>query len=202
MNQYNIELNKLITILNSDLKKDTVSNILLFRDYLSKLFAWKKKLGDSSEFIKTKEAHNLFLNIDTQWTADLETLEGFKLKLIDHNIFLHGGRYWDDIFIYLNFHWNLNSYRDEIKKIGLANPYEPVVKIIERYNEVYTCNGQFQIGKFTHNNREKYKNFLLPSLDDDFLDYVDDNLNHLGTSGIPNQKETDILWNEFQKLKQ
>ncbi|MFD2600459.1 hypothetical protein [Flavobacterium suzhouense] len=202
MDNYNTELEKLISILNRDTKKDNIANILLFRDYLSKLFAWKKKLGDTSEFIKTKEAHNLFLNINSEWTAKLESLEEFNSKLIANNIPVKSGRYFNDIFIYLYFQWNLNSDRTEINECELANPYQPAIKIIERCKDIHTHNGQFEIGKYTYNNREKYKNFTLPSLEDDFLDYIDNKLNHLGTSGIPNQQETNKLWEEFQKLKQ
>lgn len=45
------------------------------------------------------------------------------------------------------------------------------------------------------------KDFKLPSLNDDFLSFIDTNCKLMGSDGIPNQEETNRLWEEFQNLK-
>ena len=44
------------------------------------------------------------------------------------------------------------------------------------------------------------KPFKLPSLDDDFLDYIDSKCKLVGSDGIPNQERVNELWEEFQIL--
>lgn len=65
---------------------------------------------------------------------------------------------------------------------------------MERVNHIYTHNVQFQIGGFTFKNTEKYKGFKLPSIDSKFLNYIERKC-----AEIPNQEETNQLWEEFQK---
>ena len=70
-NKYSEELQKFADKFNATTAVDTPVNILLFRDYLTKLFRWKKALGNDSEFIKSREAHNLFLDLRPEWINDL-----------------------------------------------------------------------------------------------------------------------------------
>ena len=97
------------------------------------------------------------------------------------------------MFVY----WSIYENNEEVSIHNLPNPYLPVIKIIERAKTIYTQNGQFQIGNITFNNFEKYKSFVMPSLDEDFLNFIDKKI-HKSMRNIPNQEKTNQLWVEFQ----
>ena len=45
------------------------------------------------------------------------------------------------------------------------------------------------------------KPFKLPSIDDNFLDYIDSKCKLMGSDGIPNQERVNQLWEEFQQIE-
>lgn len=192
---YNNEIEKVKLIINKPKSDDSILCILLFRDYLTKLFIWKKKLGNDSEFIKHKESHNLFLELPPNLEIKLKSLDEFKNDLKNTGIETNGTRFFDDIFMYSIVHWNMFKDFKEIKGKNLLFPYDSLSKLLERTKYIYIHNGSFEIGNFTFSSIEKYNSFSLPSLNDDFLDFVERKY----TQKIPNQKEINILWEEFNK---
>ena len=201
--KYSSELNKVKQYLTRFSKQNRVSNVLLFRDYLNKLDLWKQKLGFDSDRIylgKGRSFHNLFLKISANWVNEIKNQDEFNndlLNLID--VELKGGRFYDDLFIYLFIYWELCKDFKEIKEHDLPNPYEPLIKIIMRSEYIYTQNGNIQIDNITINNLEKYNNYHLPSLEFDFLDYIDEMSEK--NKVIPNQEKTNQLWEEYSKQK-
>ena len=193
---YNNEIEKIKLIVNRAKSDDSILSILLFRDYLSKLFNWKKKLGNDSEFIKKKECHNLFIELGFDLETRMKSLSEFNNDLKSAGVEIKGGKFFDDIFLYLITYWNIYKNDESIKKIGIESPYDSISKILERTTNILIINGQYQIGNITFNNIEKYKNFILPSLDDNFLDFIEKK--YVAISKIPNQQEIDNLWKEFQ----
>lgn len=194
---YNNEIEKIKLIVNKLKSNDSILSIILFRDYLSKLFNWKKKLGNNSEFIKKKESHNLFIELGFNVETKMKSLIEFNGDLRSAGIEINGGKFFDDIFLYLIVYWNIYKNDDNIKKIEIESPYDSISKILERTTNILIVNGQYQIGNITFNNLDKYKNFKLPSLDDNFLDFVEKKyITKLIT--IPSQQEIDDLWEEYQ----
>ena len=45
------------------------------------------------------------------------------------------------------------------------------------------------------------KPFKLPSIDDNFLDYIDSKCKLMGSDGIPNQERVNQLWEEFKQIE-
>lgn len=207
-NKYIRELNSFIEIYSQYKVERTAFNVLqrtsgvlLFREYLRRLMIWKKVLNDENFRITNIDTHNLFLNF-----KDLPWSENFMLKDDFLNTFEQKGykckrRYFDSSFVYWYISWNIFNDHDEIKKYNLPNPYEPAALIFQRGQYVSQSEGQITIDHLFFNNLKKNAHFTLPSLQHKFLDFVDETtyggeLNH---TGIPNQKETNKLWEEFQK---
>ena len=205
--KYNLKLDEVKNRLSRFEKKNRISNVLLFRDYLRKLDECKIRLGGESDKIflsKGKKFHNVFLLIKSSWSEQMKTQQDFNNDLRDmKNIDLKGGRFHDDLFVYLYFCWEVYGECIEIKETSLSNPYEPVMRIIERSEFIYSHSGNIIIDDVTINNLEKYYHFQMPSLEYDFLDYIDEIFTSSGASygGIPNQEKTNQLWEEFQKIK-
>jgi hypothetical protein len=195
---YNNEIEKIKSIINKPKKDNSIVSILLFRNYLTKLFVWKKNLGNDSEFIKSKESHNLFPELDSNWLDKTKTLNEFNHDLKNAGLKINSGKFFDDIFLYLVLNWNIYKHSSTDLKNELESPYDSLSKILERTLNISIINGQFQIGNITFNNREKYKNFILPSLDDRFLEYVETNTNQKPIK-IPNQIEINELWDKFNE---
>lgn len=194
--QINIELEKIV-LENNTGNKFTVSNILLFRDYLTCLKLWKINLGVDPNFIKSKPAHNLFLHMPTEVTADFAPYDDFKNILIKKGFQVKGERFFDDYFIYLYIQWLLLSKTANLSLNNLPAPYESVIKIIQRGGSIYVVNGQFEIDGIGYKNSEKYFGYRLPSLEDDFLTYIEENLRQRGTQDIPNQEETNRFYDRY-----
>lgn len=188
-----LDLKQNIRYKNKD--RDVVS-ILLFRNYLTELFHLKRLLGNDSEFIKSNDAHNIFLELKPSWLNELKDINSFYEDLKRFDIQFSTGRFLDGLFIYLFVYWEVYKDSTEIKSLNVENIYLSPLKILERINHTHTHNAQFQIGGFTFKNTEKYKGFKLPSIDDKFLDYIESKCVE-----IPNQEETNQLWEEFKKYR-
>lgn len=96
---------------------------------------------------------------------------------------------------YLFIYWEVYKDSNEIRELAIENIYLSVIKILERVSSLYTYNAQFQIGNTTFKNEEKYRGYKLPTLDNGFLNYIEHTC-----SEIPNQEETNQLWENYQKL--
>lgn len=202
---YEIIDNVIINLRKFD-KHNRVSNILLFRDFLNKLNKLTIMLGYESNLSNYKadirKFSNLFNYFSSDWIKEIKTQEEFNIDLLERGFKVKGGRYKDDLFIYLYVYWELCKDLKEIKSLCNYNPYLPVIKIIERCEVIFTHSGNLEIDNFTFNNLEKYHSFQLPSLDYDFLDYIDETCMKYGRGEVPNQEKTNQLWEEFKKMKQ
>ena len=200
------ELKKILieykTRFKSNSKDKDIASILLFRHYLTNLFKLKKELGNDSNFIKSPNSHNIFLELNPSWLEELKDLESFYEDLRKYNIKFSTGRFLDGLFIYLFVYWEIYKDTNEIKNLQKENIYLPLIKIIERVNTIYTQNAQFEIGGITFRNAEKYRDFKLPSLNDDFLDFINSKYSSEYGIDIPNQDETNLLWEEFKNKHQ
>lgn len=107
---------------------------------------------------------------------------------------LIGGRVLNYMFIYYFIYWEYFKNSEEIKNYSsCSNPYESLVKLF-RYDRIYLWEG-INICDITM--RDNSTNLILPSIEDDFLNFIDSKCKLFGSEGIPNQIRVDILWNEF-----
>lgn len=196
INKYNDLLESFKEKFDQAPKMNHASSILLFRHYLHVLLEWKKLLGNDSEYIKSPEAHNLFLDLNPDWLQELKPFEEFYQDLLGMGINVGTGRSRESTFIYLFICWEMYKDKPEISQYNLPNPYEAVIKIVEREKSIMSHHAQFVINDITFLNREKYRDFKLPSLEDAFLDFIDSKYD-FKKNKIPNQTETNQLWEEF-----
>lgn len=210
-NKYNEELNSFVNLYseykierNALKLLERTSGVLLFREYLKRLMVWKKVLNDENFRITNIDTHNLFLNFkDLPWFIDIMSKDDFLIKLDQKGFFKTQMRYFDTSFVYWYVTWNIFNFHEEIIKFNLPNPYEPAALIVQRSQFVSQFEGQINIDSLFFNSSIKYTNFTLPSLKHKFLDFIDERTDRgeLTHSGIPNQEETNKLWEEFQKLE-
>ena len=202
--QFYNQLNKFINETNPTLSfdgEDKVSSILLFKDFMTRLHIWKNELH--TEFINFDAINlNLFndLHINIGEDSDIEETMFYNeyINFLRQNFNLNNLRNKNYLFIYLFIYWELYKDSEEIKKYSyLEHPYESIVKIVARKNMVYKREG-VNVSNITM--RSFSKPFKLPSLDDDFLDYIDSKCKLVGSDGIPNQERVNELWEEFQIL--
>lgn len=184
------------------------SGILLFKDFLSKMEQWNNVIGSAEEWLnKISRQHDL-LNIVGMVAPDL------LKKVISLNDFrsnnpqngdtfnLSSARSLDAGLVHALFCWDFfknNSVFDKFK--NLPNPYDPI-KVLYIMGHYVDKSEPTKITIDSKSDVKKQTDFRLPSLDYDFLDYIDSVCDRNGGSGgIPNQEETNQLWEEFQKLK-
>jgi hypothetical protein len=169
---------------------------------MTRLHIWKNELH--TEFINFDAINlNLFndLHINIGEDSDIEETMFYNeyINFLRQNFNLNNLRNKNYLFIYLFIYWELYKDSEEIKKYSyLEHPYESIVKIVARKNMVYKREG-VNVSNITM--RSFSKPFKLPSLDDDFLDYIDSKCKLVGSDGIPNQERVNELWEEFQSLK-
>ena len=181
--------------------EDKVSSILLFKDFMTRLHIWKNELH--TEFINFDAINlNLFndLHINIGEDSDIEETMFYNeyINFLRQNFNLNNLRNKNYLFIYLFIYWELYKDSEEIKKYSyLEHPYESIVKIVARKNMVYKREG-VNVSNITM--RSFSKPFRLPSLNDNFLDYIDSKCKLVGSDGIPNQERVNELWDEFQIL--
>lgn len=202
---FNIELAELKSQIIEVQRKKNTASVLLYKDYLSKMYEWYVMLGIEEKWLiniyKTKDGHNLFHLIDPELKNDLIDLEDFRANYLNDITILNSKyRGFEYIYVYLYIYWQIfkNSPRFE-KYQNLADPYEPVIKIFLRGNHV--CKGEMSTIEVDNLPVKRQTDFRLPSLDYDFLEYIDEICIRSGSGGIPNQEETNQLWKDFQKLK-
>lgn len=201
INKFNTELNNFKKNYVADGKKSQLLSILLFRDYSTKLNLWKTNLNAKKPNIINKKSHNIFLDLSPQWISELKSLDDFNNDLMEIGIEVRRGRFFEDIFIYLYVYWQVFKDTNEIKSMNLPDLYDSLKIILEKTEYIYTIDGYFQIDNITFNDFKKYENFLLPSLENDFLDFLDEKITLDGSLHIPNQQEVNVLWEEFRGLK-
>jgi len=190
------ELDKISFLKNVESRGFKFSNIVLFREYQSRLFKWKQALNfDGLDFFnKRKGYHNLFLDLSPTWINEIipeEVIIDDLKKSGVENIY-YASREYQGYFIYLYLNWEIFKSKPEIEShTTLKHPYQPVFKIISRGGRIsFSTDNKFDID---HRTYLKYDNsFQLPSLDDRFLDFIDQN-----ATDFPNQERVNQLWQRF-----
>ncbi|MCR5862697.1 hypothetical protein LRS05_11315 [Flavobacterium sp. J372] len=177
-----------------------VSNVLLFREYLRRLRLWKFYFGEAGELnIIDKSNHNLLTYLSGEDGYDnTPTYETFITDLRNKGTDFSGPRSFEGIFAYLIVMWELFSNNNLILNNGLPDPYEPLKILLQRTNSIYKLDGQLHIDTITFNDFRKYAEYELPSLDINFLDFVDEQYS-FGIEGVPNQYTTNLLLDQFRQ---
>lgn len=172
------------------------SNVLLFREYQSRLFAWKLALNfDGNDFFnKRKSYHNLFIDLKPVWVEELIPEEKIvkDLNSAGWDFIRSGFREYMGYFMFLFVNWEIFKVEKEVTEfINLPHPYESLFMILQRQGLI-----DFSDNKFVINGRTylKYDNtFRLPSTDSDFLNFIDTK-----STDFPNQETVNNLWNEYR----
>ncbi len=184
--------------------QNRISSVLLFKDYITRLKAWKKAL--QIEYIPLGRNINLDRNnILTDIVPDLDhemisyqEFSDYVFKIL--NIRISNGRYKNGLFIYLYIYWQIFRDTPQVKLImaeypDLQNPYDGIVKMF-RHDYIFRNDGLAILGVTMGNS-----GVALPSVDDLFLEFLDKKYPYSGGFIIPGQSEIDELWQEFQNLQ-
>ena len=178
-----------------------VSSILLFKDYTRRIVTWKKELLDIHGGVNRAgdKFNNLFLDIKPDWLNEIMTIDEFVNYMENkYKLKLFGGRNGGNTFIYLFIYWEVYKDSIDIRKYNyLEHPYEGIIKIILHNNMIYRGRDVLICNVPIYDNQV----FKLPSIEDDFLNFIDANCKLDGYNGIPNQEKTNQLYKEFLKLK-
>jgi len=194
--KFQSELSKII-VFDSIEKSAKISNVLLFKEYIRRLILWRKELNELSEHPpKTKDGHNLFLIAAPDLIKSFKNIVDFRINDLDNTYFGRNKyRDFDYFFIYLIIYWKI--FKGKINKTDLLpDPFKPVEIILKRKGSISRAEGHFNISGIELSNHSKYYSYKLPSLDEDFLDYIDTCCGS-HPSNIPNQKELDLIWKEY-----
>lgn len=182
---------------------NSVSSILLFKDYISKLNDWKKLLDKDYRPLGKSiniEYNNIIKDINPALQDDMLSFEMFYNRykqMFELREDLLGGRIINYFFIYWFVYWEFFKKREEMMVYeNYSNPYEGLVKLFKNDN-IYIGEGINISGVIM---RDSSMNLKLPSIEDDFLAYIDSKCKLIGSAGIPNQEKVNELWEEFQSL--
>ncbi len=110
-------LKKLSKLKNINDNKFTFSKILIFREYQSRLYDWKAATGyDGHDFFnKTKDYHNLFLDINPTWLDELIDEKQIVKDLNNLGLdFIYSAlKEFSGFFMYLYINWEI--FKDRMK---------------------------------------------------------------------------------------
>ena len=191
----------------NDFKKETVfeneksvANILLFKHYLQTMYKWYLELSLEWDYkiTKRKEGHNLIEIIKPGLSNKMIDIDFFRVNLLNDTSFnTNKYRGFDYLFIYLFIYWDIfeNEYFSQYKH--LPNPYLSVIKILLRGGHIFYNNTYYNVSDIDIRKSPNTLNFILPSIDDNFLDYIDSKCKLVGSDGIPNQERVNQLWEEY-----
>ena len=208
MEKFQDKLNEFkIQIKGRKIQTDT-AGILLFKDFLSKMEEWNNIIGFDEDWLnKISRQHDL-LNVIGIVAPDLLknviSLNDFRKNSPQNGdtFNLSSARSLDAGLIHALFCWDFfknNSVFDKFK--NLPNPYDSI-KTLYITGHYVDKSEPTKITIDSKSDVKKQTDFRLPSLDYDFLDYIDAVCDRNGGSGgIPNQERTNQLWEEFQKKK-
>ncbi|WP_182959570.1 hypothetical protein [Pedobacter gandavensis] len=160
------------------------------------MMTWKTRLHQETvQFLRRKEFSNLFIDLN------LNEVDGFiseEMAIKDLQEIgvkgLNSGRFYEAFFMSMVINWQLFKSRSEIQShADLLSPYEPVCKLLSRGGAIFVSEGHFIIDSFDAYLSSKSP-ILLPSLEDEFLNYIDEHC-----SDFPNQLKINGLWDGFNK---
>ena len=172
------------------------SNILLFREFQTRLFEWKSALNfDGNDFFnKKKSYHNLFLDLNPIWIEELISEKQIveDLNRIGWSKTRSGLRQYSGYFMFLYINWEIFKAKEEIAKYSeLPHPYETIFMILERQGLIDISDNKFEINDITY---LRYDNqFKLPSTETGFLNFIDQNV-----TNFPNQEKVNELWDMYR----
>ncbi|MBL3547555.1 hypothetical protein [Chryseobacterium sp. KMC2] len=203
--QFNKILQEFLENKNITNNKVNTASVLLFKEYLKRMHVWYEKLNMGEKWFfmyRLDEAHNIVHFVDSHLLDSVITLEDFR-KTFDIGMFYVDNKGLDIPILYGYICWELfKEYPQFNKYKDLPDPYEPVIKILKRGNNIrrgemksIEINGQviFKDLDFTKN--------YLPSFDDEFLNYLDNNCERLADKGIPNSEKIQDMWKEFREME-
>ena len=183
------------------------AGILLFKDFLSKMTEWNHSIGFTDDWVnKISRQHDL-LNIVGIVAPDLLknviSLNDFRSNTPQNGdtFNLSSAGSLDAGLIHGLFCWDIfknNSVFDKFK--NLPNPYD-AIKILYITGHYVDKSEPSKITIDSNFDVRRQTDFRLPSLDYDFLDYIDEQCQRSGSGGIPNQEKTNQLWEEFKQKK-
>ncbi|MFC6269264.1 hypothetical protein [Frigoriflavimonas asaccharolytica] len=176
-----------------------VSSILLFKDFINIIKIWKDNLNLAyTPFARKISLDNQMLinDINQNWHNQLPTITEFKEYVSIKYNFEFSTNVLNYVYIYFYITWEVFKDKENVIKFNLQNPYKGLIQLFIQDN-IYMHEGIY-IGNITMSH-SKSINFKLPSIDNDFLDYIDKKCKLVGSDGIPNQEEVNQLWEEFQK---
>lgn len=186
------------------LNMNSVSNILLFKDYLTRMKLWYEELGLEFSFdvIRNKDKNDLIKILFPEVHEQLLEVEFYRRNLLDDfSIGTNKYRSFDYLYVYLSIYWDLlsNQNKQDFEKFShLPNPYESVFKMIMNGGGVIYNEGFFNVSGVDIRKNDKTINFIMPSLSEEFLKYIDSNCKLLGSDGIPDQSMINELWESYQ----
>lgn len=208
MENFQDKLNEFKRQIKGRKRESDTAGILLFKDFLSKMEEWNYAVGFTENWInKISRQHDL-LNIVGIIAPDLLknviSLNDFRSNIPQNGdtFNLSSARSLDAGLIHALFCWDLfkkNSVFDKFK--NLPNPYDSI-KTLYITGHYVDKSEPTKITIDSKSDVKKQTDFRLPSLDHDFLDYIDSVCERNGGSGgIPNQERTNQLWEEFKMKK-
>lgn len=161
------------------------SNLILFKDYVSRLTLWKERLEVNNRYLKTRESHNIMIYLNDFYKKIFNEEPKVIIRRNFNSTFLHLYVCWeifDDIF---NFS----------KEEKLPKPYESIIKVILKGGFVSIYNGVYEIDIYSlliGSIVEGKDKLFLPTLEDGFLDLLDNNFKK---RNLLEQKEIDKIYN-------
>jgi len=166
LDEYHSRINKIKSLIEHNQNNKTkYSNLVLFKDYLSRLFLWRDKLNINNTHLKSQESHNILTHLDNLYTTFFEQ-ECANVKTNFNDSFIHLYACWNTLEPFLN----LSNFKN------LPSPYDSIIKIIIKGGEIYIHNGVYHIDEYGISISKILKGeekCFLPSLDDAFLDFID-----------------------------
>ncbi len=182
-----------------------VSNIVLFKDFIGKMFIWNNELRalPFSYSIFTSVYPNLIKFIDEGYyqshshpSKEFREYVYSKIKTVEKSKIgnLHA------LYVYVCIYWC--EYIDKIdfsKYSHLPDPYENIVKIFQRGGTIGKVDRTIMINGKYISRKPKYFDYRLPSIEDDFLDFIDEKCGN-NDDNVPKQEELNLLWKEYEAI--
>lgn len=182
------------------------ASILLFKEYLKRVRLWYERIDIIDRWFyiyRLDDGHNLIKLVAPELLNNIKSLEDFKNQY-------YNGLYTNSLRNELNVSilygylcWKLFKNNQHLDKFrNLEDPYEPVIKILQRGNNIRRGEMKtIEIDSQVVFSNFDYDKVYLPSFDNDFLDFIDKKSNRLADNGIPNPEQVNELWQEFQQIK-
>lgn len=182
------------------------ASILLFKEYLKRMRLWYERIDIIDRWFyiyRLDDGHNLIKLVAPELLNNIKSLEDFKNQY-------YNGLYTNSLRNELNVSilygylcWELFKNNQHLDKFrNLEDPYEPVIKILQRGNNIRRGEMKtIEIDSQVVFSNFDYDKVYLPSFDNDFLDFIDKKSNRLADNGIPNPEQVNELWQEFQQIE-